>query len=196
MTRATLYWNQGTDLIERVFIGTAPPGGAVIEPCGFLIAGGQCRERRNLNEIRTYGLELDQDFRFADHWRARLTGTLLDTEVTESPADPALVGKRVPRTPNQAGALTLEYANPRIVSAQARVRYVGDRFDDAPNVDPLPERTLVDLSVSRQLTGSFQIFASAQNVFDERKLTDISATTGNELNAPRLLQIGVRFRSR
>jgi outer membrane receptor protein involved in Fe transport len=195
-TRATVYWNQGEDLIERIFIGTAPPGGAVIPPCGFLIAGGQCRERQNLNEVRTYGIEIDQDVRFATYWRARLTGTLLDTEVTESPAEPALVGNRVPRTPNEAGSLTLEYLNGRWVLVQARVRYIGDRFDDAPNVDPLPERTLVDLTVSRDVTKSFQVFATAQNVFDERELTDISATTGNELNAPRLLQVGVRFRSR
>jgi outer membrane receptor protein involved in Fe transport len=76
------------------------------------------------------------------------------------------------------------------------VRYVGDRFDDAPNVDPLPERTLVDLAVARDVGKRFQVFANAQNVFDQQRLTDISATTGNELNAPRLLQIGVRFRSR
>jgi outer membrane receptor protein involved in Fe transport len=194
-TRATVYWNQGEDLIERIFIGTAPPGGAVIPPCGFLIAGGQCRERRNLNEVRTYGLELDQEVRFARYWRARLTGTLLSTEVTESPADPELVGNRVPRTPNESGSLTLEYLDPRLLLVQARVRYIGDRFDDAPNVDPLPERTLVDLSAARDITKRFQVFATAQNVFDQQRLTDISATTGNELNAPRLLQIGVRFRS-
>lgn len=195
-TRATVYWNQGEDLIERIFIGTAPPGGAVIDPCGFLIAGGQCRERQNLNEVRTYGLELDQDWRFETYWRARLTGTLLSTEVTESPADLTLVGNRVPRTPNQAGSFSLEYANPRLLRAQVRVRYVGDRFDDAPNVDALPERTLVDLAVARDVGKRFQVFANAQNVFDQQRLTDISATTGNELNAPRLLQIGVRFRSR
>jgi hypothetical protein len=50
--------------------------------------------------------------------------------------------------------------------------------------------------VAHDFTRSFQVFASAQNVLDDRKLVDISATTGNELNAPRLLQVGLRFRSR
>ena len=195
-TRATVYWNQGEDLIERIFIGTAPPGGAVIEPCGFLIAGGQCRERRNLNEVRTYGLELDQDWRFETHWRARLTGTLLSTEVTESPADPTLIGKRTPRTPNQAGSFSLEYANPRVVGRRRASATSATGSTTRRTSTRCRSGRLVDLSVARDVGERFQVFASAQNVLDQQRLTDISATTGNELNAPRLLQVGVRFRSR
>lgn len=194
-TRATAFWSEGSDLIDRILIGRARPGGEVIEPCGFLSAGGTCRIRENLGEVRTVGIEIEQEARFADHWRVHLTGTLIDGQVTSSPGTPQLEGNRVLRVPDEAGVLSLLYENPRLLHAELRGRYLGDRWNDVENIELLPSQFMVDLSLARSLTRRWRLYAGVTNLFDREAISGYSASLV-ELAPPRLAHIGFSFVTR
>lgn len=192
-TRTTIYTHETENLIDRLETGRAGPGGEIVPPCGFLAAGGRCRLRQNLDTVRVVGLEFDQRFDFAEFWQLWLSGTVLDTEVRESLIDPDLVGNSVRRTPDEVATARLNYRNPDIVSAELRIRYAGERFDDAENETVLASQTYVDLSFSRNLGENWRLFAGVTNLFDEREVVN-PGSDGDELSAPRLYRVGVRFR--
>lgn len=192
-TRATVYAHETENLIDRLNVGRAAPGGEVIEPCGFVQSGGRCRFRQNLDTVRVVGLELDQRFDFGDFWQVWLSGTVLDSEVRESLIDPTLVGNDVRRTPEEVATLRLNYRNPEVVLAEIRARYVGERYDDPGNEDLLPSQFYIDLSFSRDLSAKWRVFAGVTNLFDEQEVVNPSAD-GDEISPPRLYRVGVRFR--
>jgi len=194
-TRLTGYWSHGEDLIERFVAGRAGPGGAFIEPCGEVQPNGNCAQRRNLGEVRVLGLEVEQTVDLHAHWRLHLAGTLLDTEVTDSPGTPQLVGNRTVRNPNEAVSLTLRYDNPRWLQGELDARWIGERWDDPENEDLLPEQFVVHVSVARALASRWSVSAGVQNLFDERVIVDFSGSLA-QLAAPRTAYVGVSFRSR
>jgi outer membrane receptor protein involved in Fe transport len=192
MTRVTGYWSEGRDLVERVLIGRGGPGGTVIEPCGFMPPGATCRLRENVAEVQAKGLEIEQSVDLPSFWRLDLFGTLLESEVTDNPASPALVGNTVLRTPDHAGTLSLAYENPRTLYAVARVTYSGDRWNDVDNTELLESHVMVDVSASRPLGAHFTVFAGVTNLFDDEYLVNFS-DQGPLLGAPRMAHVGVRL---
>jgi iron complex outermembrane recepter protein len=194
-TRATAFWSEGRDLIDRILLGRAGPEGEIVDPCGFLSAGATCRIRENLGEVRTGGVEIEQDARLADHWRIHLVGTLIESEVTSSPETPELEGNRVLQVPEEAGVLSLLYENPRLLHAELRGRYVGDRWNDAENTEALPSQFVVDLSLARSLTARWRLYAGVTNLFDRESITTYSGSLA-VLAPPRLAHLGFSFASR
>jgi outer membrane receptor protein involved in Fe transport len=194
-TRVTAFYSEGRDLIDRILIGRARPGGEVIEPCGFLNSGGTCRIRENLGEVRSSGIEIEQEVRFADHWRVHLVGTLLGAEVTSSPGTPELEGNRVLRVPEEAGMLGLQYDNPRLLHAEVRGRYMSDRWNDAENTELLPSQFFVDLSLARTLTRHWRVYGGVTNLFDRESIAGFSASLV-EFAPPRLAHVGFGFASK
>jgi outer membrane receptor protein involved in Fe transport len=194
-TRATVFFSEGRDLIDRILIGRAGPAGGIIEPCGFVFPRAACRIRENLGEVRTGGIEIEQDVRLAEHWRVHLVGTLVEAEVTSSPETPQLEGNRVLRVPEEAGVASLGYENPRLLHAELRGRYMGDRWNDAENTELLPSQLIVDLSLARSLGPRWRLYGGVTNLFDRETISGYSASLV-ELASPRLAHFGFSFLSR
>jgi outer membrane receptor protein involved in Fe transport len=193
-TRVTVFANESRDLIERIDLGRAPPEGGIVEPCGFMAPGGRCRQRRNVGEVRVIGVELEQEARLSPRWRLHLSGALTDSEITRAPGLEQIVGNRVLRTPREAATLALHYRDERS-TATARLLYVGDRFHDTANLLPLEEQLYVDLSFSLAFGMRWELLAGVQNLLDERYVVNLSGDFP-EYGTPRLVHLGVRFRSR
>jgi outer membrane receptor protein involved in Fe transport len=192
--RLTGFWNRVDNLTQQVIVGTTGATGEVIEPCGFVPARGECRQRRNLGEIRSAGLEIDGAWQPGERWNVTLGGALYDTEITDNPTNPALVGNRIPRAADQQVALGASYAHPRFATVHLRGRYVSDRYNNAESTEYLPSHVLFDLSLSRRLTSSWELFAGVENLLDRSYVTYYTSGVP-EIGAPRLAHVGVRFRS-
>ncbi|MCM2269811.1 MAG: TonB-dependent receptor, partial [Thermoanaerobaculia bacterium] len=191
--RATGFWSEIEDLIERVTLGRVGPAGGVFEPCGSVGPNGSCTQRRNLGRTRTYGVEFDGEYRPHPHWRLTFGATLLDTRIQSNPALPELVGNDLEHTPAERAVLGIVYAPPERVSIAVRVRHVGDRWTEAENENLLPAHTVVDLSLSRRLPRGFELFAGAENLLDEEYRVDFGSGIFR-VGPDRILQLGLRYR--
>jgi outer membrane receptor protein involved in Fe transport len=190
--RLTLFWNEIEDLIQRVTTGRPPEGGGVVEPCGFVPDGRSCTQRRNVGLAASSGLEIEGEYRPATFWRLRLAASFLESEVKENPVDPELVGNRLPLQADERLTLGITYNNPRILYAQLRGRYIGERFSDVENTARMSSYYVVDLALSRSLSERWQVFAGVENLLDETYATQLDRS-GTSLGAPRLYHVGLRF---
>lgn len=187
------YWNVVDDPIINRTVAFAGPSGSIIPPCGPVLANSPCRQKSNVGELRSRGLETTLDWRPAPAWTVRWNYARVDSEVTEAPGEPAVIGKSSRLVPRHASALAVDWADPRWLQARLEGRYFGDRYTDDLNLFALDEYFLVDVSLSRPIGRGLEVFAAAWNLLDERYLTDRNATS-TELGPPRQISAGVRLR--
>src|SRR5262249_39663515 len=126
----TAYWDVVQDPIANVTVGAGPGD---VGPCGFVPAGGICRQRRNLRALRARGLQLDVGFTPAPNWRLSAGGVFQDSVVVDAPQQPALAGKRVAQVPELAGSIGVAWEPPTGPRAGLQVRYVGQQYEDDLN---------------------------------------------------------------
>jgi len=193
--RLTGFRNEIDSLVDRIEVGRNTSGPGIIEPCGLLGSGARCRVRVNLGEVATSGLDLEAEVRAGSHWRMVLQGNLLDTEIVSAPADPEIEGNRLIDAPNAGASFTAYYRHPRFLGAMLRARYRGSRYDDTENLEIIASHVLVDVSLSRPIRSSWEIFVGAQNLFQESYVISYGSD-GDAIGAPRIARFGVRFRSR
>jgi outer membrane cobalamin receptor len=150
------------------------------------------RERRNSDEIRATGAEIETDFR--PHPTLSVNGqlTFTSSRFRGSVATPSLEGNRVPQVPRVQFGAGLTWAAPQLFSLAAQLRGSGNQFDDdqnTPEFELEPYATL-DLLVSRPLARSLLGFFSVENLFD--KDYDTGRTPLRTIGWPRTFRVGVR----
>jgi len=193
--RVTAFWNEVSDPIANVTIGTGP---GTIQPCGFVPAGGVCRQRQNLDRTRVRGFEVELEYRPAPAWAFSGSYLYNDTDVLSAPNQPALEGRRIAQVPQHQVTLRLAYSNPALVNVSVQGRYVGSQFEDDLNTLKLGDFFVVDLTLSRSMPiprlSASELFLSVENLFDTTyevgKTTDGIVTIG----APVLVHGGIRIR--
>ena len=192
VVRLTGFWNDVEDAITEVTVGTAGSRPEVIEPCGRLRAGGVCTQRHNLELVRNRGAEVGLELQPLERWRLWGAYTYMQSEVVDSPNQPALEGKWLRRVPEHQATLQASYTNPRFLSVSLQGRYQGERFEEDLNELVIDEAFLVDLRVGRELTAGLDLMVTVQNLLD----TEVEvAENGDfaELGQPRALHAGVRW---
>lgn len=201
LAKLTAFWNEVEDPVANVTIGVAPQppaSGVTIQPCGFVPAGGVCRQRQNLDRTRIRGIEAEVEYR--PYAFLTLSGSYLfnETEVLSAPRQPELEGKRIAQVPRHQFALKLIYTNPALVNVSVQGRYVGDQFEDDINSLRLGDYFVVDLMLWRSIpvprVSASELFLAVENLFDRTfevgKTTDGIVTIG----APLLVHGGIRIR--
>ena len=175
--RGTLFRSEITNSIANVTLNATPS----------LIT----RERQNLGSTRSQGFEFETEIRPAAGWL--LTGGYLfaDARVARFPVTPALEGLAVPQIARQNLTVQLRYTNPQKLSFGLQTRIVGQQFDDDLNQFRLPGYASVDASVSRRLSHSVEVFAAAENLFNQRYVVGRTPTT--TLGPPLLIRAGFRL---
>jgi len=193
--RLTAFWNEVEDPVANVTKGTGP---GTVAPCGFVPAGGVCRQRQNLGRTQIRGVEAELEYRPFVPWT--LSGSYLfnDTEVLSAPNQPELEGKRIAQVPEHQFTLKLTYTNPALLNFYIQGRYVGDQFEDDLNSLKLGDFFVVDLMLWRSIpipkVSASELFFAVENLFDRTyevgKTTDGIVTIG----APLLVHGGIRVR--
>ena len=189
--RLTGFWNDLEDPIANVTIGTGP---GTIAPCGFVPAGGVCRQRQNLDRSRVRGIEAELEYRPHAHWMVSGSYLLNDTEVLSAPNQPALEGKEIAQVPTHQFTLKLGYANPALFNATIQGRYVGEQFEDDLNSLTLDDFFVVDLFLSRQITAELEVFLGVENLFNTTVEVGKTADGIVTIGAPLLIHGGIHVR--
>jgi outer membrane receptor protein involved in Fe transport len=157
------------------------------------------QQRQNLGRTGVWGVQTDAEYRPATFWR--LSGGYLydDATVREFAANRTLVGNTLPQVPRHRASVQASYANPRYATIAVAVQLVGRQFDDDQNTRKVPGYTtpglpryaLVDVRIARAVGRNFEVFAGAQNVFDQEYFVGTLPTT---IGSPRLVTAGFRLR--
>lgn len=184
----TAFSNRLKGAIANVTLGRGP---GVFPGVGFVAAGGDYRQRANLDSIQARGLELE--VRYArGPWTASGGWSRVDPDVEASGPALALDGLRPAQTPRHSLTSTLGW---REGGARASVtaRYTGAQYEDDLNRQRLPGAFTLDavglLPIARRLA----IEARAENLTNARVLAGISGDGIQERATPRTFWIGLRF---
>ncbi|MEM1019144.1 MAG: TonB-dependent receptor [Pseudomonadota bacterium] len=149
---------------------------------------------RNAEQVETYGFEIATTVRPAS-W-IDITGSigLLETEISEFAEAPTVEGNELERAPGFTANLNIDIEPIENLLIGASLSYVDGYFSAFDN-DPLEKtdnRTLVDLRASYQITPNLEIYGIANNVFDERALTELFSATAGSTIKPQEFVIGAR----
>jgi outer membrane receptor protein involved in Fe transport len=173
---ATVFHNRLDDAIANVTLSSTPTSAS--------------RVRRNLDAIRSTGLEVDARYTLGA-LTALASWSHVDARVKASGAAVALDGLRPAQTPRDAISGTLGWRQGG-AAASATVRHVARQFDDDQNSRSLAPATTLDGYAALPVTAGLTIEARAENVLDERIEAGISGANIVERAAPRTIWIGVR----
>lgn len=179
VVRATAFWNRLDDAIANVTLAMPGPGGAE-------------RQRQNLGRARVAGVELDASWRPSRAWIATIAHAFVDAKVTSAPAQPDLVGNRLPQDPRLRTTASLTFDDARYATVTAQVRHLGSQFEDDRMTLPIGAVVLVDARVARELGRGLSVFVSGQNLFDRRYLVGRAGVDTE--GAPRTFELGLTYR--
>jgi outer membrane receptor protein involved in Fe transport len=159
----TAYWDVVQDPIANVTVGSGPGD---VGPCGFVPAGGICRQRRNLGALRARGVQADVSVRVASDWRFSAGGVWQDSQIVSAPQQPVLAGRRVPQVPELAGSIAIAWEPASGPRAGLQMRYVGQQFEDDLNTLSLGGFAIVDLFLGWRVGERWEVFFRLENAFD------------------------------
>lgn len=184
----TGFWHRLRNPIANVSLGAGPgsfPG------VGFVPAGGTFRQRRNLEAIRSAGLEVDAEWRRGP-WSAGLSASRAWAAVSASgPAAPP-DGLRPAQTPAWTGNAQLGWSQGG-AAVTAVLRYIGAQYEDDLNRLRLPGAVTLDALGSMALGRQWQIVARAENLFDREVAAAVTSDGVIERATPRTFWLGLRF---
>lgn len=180
--RASVFHNQLNDAIGNVTLAIGP---GTFPGVGFV--AGAYRQRLNLDAVRSQGLELDARYAVAD-WTVAASYAFSDAQIRGTGAAKALNGLRPAQVPQHMASATLGW---RTLSLTGR--YISGQFEDDANSRRLQSAVTLDAFTSVPLTERVSIIMRAENLFDARVETAISASGIVERATPRTLWFGIRF---
>ncbi|HEX8486612.1 TonB-dependent receptor [Sphingomonas sp.] len=184
---ATLFHNRLADAIANVTAGTGPGQFPLV---GFV--AGTYRVRRNLDAVRSNGLEVDAAWR-SGPIGVRASWSHVDARVQA--AGSPLDGLRPAQTPRDQVSGTID-ARSGGVAAALTLRQVARQFDDDQNSRTLAPATTLDGYLALPITAAIAVELRAENLTDTRVEAGISGADIVERATPRTLWIGLRYRPR
>jgi outer membrane receptor protein involved in Fe transport len=188
--RLTAFWNRIDDPVANVTVGSGP---GAVEPCGFVPAGGVCRQRDNLGVIEVKGIEGGVEFEPEGGWRLSLSALVERSEVAEAPRQPELVGRKVAQVPDWQVVAGISRGSGPLGGA-VQIRWVAAQFEDDLNEIRLDPYALVDVGLDFQCSERVRLFVKAENLLDESFSVAETADGIVSIGSPRLVRLGVRLR--
>jgi outer membrane receptor protein involved in Fe transport len=177
LLRATGFWAGIEGNIANVTISTSPT----------LIR----RERQNLGDTRSLGIEVDAVYRPHVRWVLSAGYFLSDATVRTAPQAPELVGLRVPQVPTHQGVFQAGYAAGGGLFANLQIRVSSMQFDDDRNLFRLEGYGAMDFSIGKSVHRHADLFFACENVWDEKYA--VGRTPVLTLGMPRRVHGGLRF---
>jgi outer membrane receptor protein involved in Fe transport len=191
---ATLFFNRLEDAVTNVTIAAGPgiiPG---FESAGFIPANGVLRQRQNAGQIDAWGIEADLTHRFSDRFGFRAAASYTDAEVDGGTQAPQLTGLRPAQAPRFTATAAVSWRPIDPLTLDLRGRYESDRFEDDLNSRKLGSAGTVDARAGWRLTSEVEVYAAAENLFDEAVQTGQTADGVFAYGQPRTVSIGINIR--
>jgi len=174
---ASVFWSEITRPVANVTLSSTP---ALVT-----------RERRNLGETRSRGLEMEVHGRFSETWSLTMGYLHVDPRVLSFSANPALEGRVLPQVARHQFTFQTRYAHSSSFTLAFQGRAAGVQFDDDQNLLPLDRLLVVDGFVSRSITRQLTAFVAVENLFDSRYEVGRSGVT--TVGPPRSARVGLRL---
>lgn len=138
--------------------------------------------RVNVGKAKSYGIETEFEQRVSDWLRLFTDFTYTKGKVTDNPANPAIVGKKLVDMPNVAFNIGAE-AQQGPVSGSLTGRYIGKRYSTDLNTDVVNNVYIsydpfftADAKVSYKFTKFASLSFSVNNIFDRQYFVYYEAT--------------------
>jgi outer membrane receptor protein involved in Fe transport len=186
---ATLFANRLDNAIANVTLGQGP---GVFPGVGFVAAGGQYRQRRNLDAIAVQGAEIDARFE-RGRWALAAGYSFAYARVRASGAALPLDGLRPAQTPRHSLSASASWRRSDGAGGSLAARWTGAQYEDDLNRQRLPSALTFDAAAALPLARGLSIEARAENLTDERVVAGISSAGIVERATPRTLWIGLRW---
>ena len=184
--RTTFFWNDITDAIVNVTINNSSTP---------ILA-----EKENVDRTLSTGVNLDGEFRISSTFQVAggyQFAHAVVSSYTPNSLNPSLVGNWIPEVPHQQFTLQARYVNPKIGTANLQGTFVGQQFDNDQNTLLLKKFFTVDLYLGRSLGHGVEVFAAAENMFNQRYYSALTTVPNMppvpSLGAPILARIGLRY---
>jgi outer membrane receptor protein involved in Fe transport len=145
-----------------------------------------------VGETRSRGIELDADLKMASNFDISASYLFTDSRVREFPANPELIGKRVPQAARQQFTFQATYRPLEKLVFSVQGRASAGQFDDDLNNFFLRPYFTMDAFGSYRATKRLTVFVAAENVFNNRY--DIGLTPERTIAGPLFVRVGMRFR--
>ena len=149
------------------------------------------RQRQNVGETRSKGIELDAEFSPRSNLRFSASFLLVDSRVTDFPENTALVGNLLPQIPRRQLTFQTFYRPLEKFSFSLQGRISGGQYEDDQNTLRLRPYFALDAFAAYRPAKSVEIFVAAENVFNNRY--DIGLTPNRTVAAPAFIRAGLRF---
>ena len=174
--RGVFFWTEITRPVANVTLAVTP---ALIT-----------RQRQNLGRTRSRGIEIEADARISSTFSLSGGYQFVDASVLRFPANTLLEGLLIPQVARHQLTFQARYSNPSVLTLAFQGRAVGAQFDDDQNLLELDRFFALDALASRRLGHGVEVFAAAENVFNQR--FDIGRTPVRTLGPPILARLGIR----
>ena len=184
----TLFANRMKSAIANVTLGEGP---GTFPGVGFVAAGGQFRQRRNIDAILVRGVEMSAGVTRGP-WSAKAGASLVEATVDSDGLANQLDGLRPAQTPKLSLSGSLGWAD-RGREIAVTVRRVGDQFEDDLNQRKLPAATTIDAYAAWPIARRFDLVLRGNNLLGQRAVAGIGGDGSIERAAPRTLWLGLRF---
>ncbi len=185
----TAFVNRLGGAIANVTLGEGP---GLFPGVGFVAAGGQFRQRRNVDSILSRGVEVDAALT-AGRWRLAAGYSFADAEVEAGGEAAPLDGLRPAQTPRHSAAATLSWQGRRGAYAALSARFAGSQYEDDLNRQLIADALTFDAVALLPLGGRLALEARVENLTGARVVAGISGSGIVERASPRLFLIGIRF---
>jgi vitamin B12 transporter len=117
---------------------------------------------QNVQNAAMAGVEIAAGFELVpSRWHLDASYTYLDARDLD-------LGKALARRPRNSGAVALTYTGQNGLEATLSATLVGDRFNKAKEVEPLPGYARLDLSLAYPLSDHTRLFGRIENLTNVR----------------------------
>jgi outer membrane receptor protein involved in Fe transport len=152
------------------------------------------RQRQNLGSTRARGFEAQAEVALTKSAGISAQYQFVDAVVTSYPADPRLVGLRVPEVPHHEFTFQFHYSSPHILTLAVQGRSSSSVFDDDQNTLTLDSYFKMDAFISRRLNSYLDLYVAGENLLNEHFL--VARTPIVTLGSPLVARAGVQLHLR
>jgi len=185
---ATYYRNWLKNGVGNVTIGFGP---GFFPLGGFVPDGGVLRQRTNVDESITDGIEFDAELILETNWTLSASYLYARARITKFDAMPELVGKRPVQTPKHSLSANVAYFGGKNWSIDVGGSYSSAQFDDDLNARRLGGIFVVNAGGRYHVSDKIQLTVQADNLFDAKVVSAVTADGLETLAQRRFWRIGL-----